>query len=233
MKKSTRSCFTSLLTVIAVIAVIFLLIDLYPVGACDAPPMEDSEEEEISSSCPTVRVSLLPMGDFTQQEAENLKKEMQTHLSEMLDVALIFDVLPTRQLADSFLNDAKTRYRADKIIRALEKEANPEHIIVALTHKDISLPYKDKPDWGVLGLSLIPKKACMVSTFRVKNRKDMWKVASHEFIHTCCQYMHCPDDLDSCIMKDAKGHANFSNKTTLCDHCKKAVNEKLHQIIHF
>ena len=119
--------------------------------------------------------------------------------------------------------DAGTRYRADKIINSLAKNANGQHVIIALTHKDISVSYKGKPDWGVLGLSLIPKKACVVSTFRVRNRKDLWKVVSHEFIHTCFEYQHCPDDNPKCLMKDAKGHADFSGKSTLCEKCSKRI----------
>ena len=86
-----------------------------------------------------------------------------------------------------------------------------------------SVSYKGRPDWGVLGLSLIPKKACVVSTFRVRNRRDLWKVAAHEFIHTCFEYQHCPDDNPKCLMKDAKGRADFSNKSMLCEKCSKRI----------
>lgn len=175
-------------------------------------------------TCPNVKVSLQPYADFTQKEAMQLKDDLEKHLSLLIgEVGLQFEVLPNKPLAGELLNGAGTRYRADKIINSLAKDANGQHVIIALTHKDISVSYKGKPDWGVLGLSLIPKKACVVSTFRVRNRKDLWKVASHEFIHTCFEYQHCPDDNPKCLMNDAKGHADFSGKSTLCEKCSKRI----------
>lgn len=175
-------------------------------------------------TCPHVQISLQPLGNFTQKEAFNLKKDLEQHLEPMIaDVGISIDVLPNKPLSNSLQNDAHTRYRADKIIHSLEKDANSQHVIVGLTHKDISVSYKGRKDWGVLGLSLKPKKACVVSTYRVKNRKDLWKVVSHEFIHTYFQYNHCPKDVPTCIMKDAKGHADFSNKNGLCETCQKEL----------
>ena len=185
-----------------------------------------SNEVEVDTlcSCPHVQISLQPLDNFTQKEAFNLKKDLEQHLEPMIaDVGISIDVLPNKPLSNSLQNDAHTRYRADKIIHSLEKDANSQHVIVGLTHKDISVSYKGRKDWGVLGLSLKPKKACVVSTYRVKNRKDLWKVVSHEFIHTYFQYNHCPKDVPTCIMKDAKGHADFSNKNGLCETCQKEL----------
>ena len=171
----------------------------------------DEEPVEALCTCPFVKVSLQPYADFTQKEAQQLKNELEKHLGLLIgEVGLEFEVLPNKPLAEELLNDAGTRYRADKIINSLTKDDNGQHVIIGLTHKDISVSYKGRPDWGVLGLSLIPKKACVVSTFRVRNRRDLWKVAAHEFIHTCFEYQHCPDDNPKCLMKDAKGRADFS-----------------------
>lgn len=187
-------------------------------------PTGDEEPVEALCTCPLVKVSLQPYADFTQKEAQQLKNELEKHMRLLIgEVGLVFEVLPNKPLSVELKNDAGTRYRADMIINSLASEADRNHIIIALTHKDISVSYKGKPDWGVLGLSLIPKKACVVSTYRVKNRKDLWKVATHEFVHTCFEYLHCPDDNTKCIMKDAKGHANFSNKSTLCEKCNKRI----------
>ena len=186
---------------------------------------EGEKVEEVYCTCPTINISLQPYDDFTQKEAVRLKEDLEKNLSPLLDgVTLCIDVLPNKPLEKSLMNEAGTRYRGDKIINSLAKDADKCHIIIALTHKDISISYKGKPDWGVLGLSLIPKKACVVSTYRLKNKRDLWKVTSHEFIHTCFNYNHCPNDNLTCIMKDAKGHADFSNKTKLCEQCSKAIN---------
>lgn len=39
--------------------------------------------------------------------------------------------------------------------------------------------------------------------------------------HTYYRYPHCPKDSSHCIIKDAKGKADFSNKNDLCGYCKK------------
>jgi archaemetzincin len=187
-------------------------------------PTGDEEPVEALCTCPFVKVSLQPYADFTQKEVQQLKNELEKHLRLLIgEVGLEFEILPNKPLSAELKNDVGTRYRADKIINSLASDADRNHVIIALTHKDISVSYKGKSDWGVLGLSLIPKKACVVSTFRVRNRKDLWKVASHEFIHTCFEYQHCPDDNPKCLMKDAKGHADFSGKSTLCEKCSKRI----------
>ena len=207
-------------------AVLLAAVFLLWVGSQVDCPTGDAGTEHADTlcTCPYVKVSLQPYADFTQKEALQLKRDLEKHLGMLIgEVGLQFEVLPNKPLAEELKNDAGTRYRADKIINALAKDANGQHVIIALTHKDISVSYKGKPNWGVLGLSLIPKKACVVSTFRVRNRRDLWKVAAHEFIHTCFEYQHCPDDNPKCLMKDAKGRADFSNKSTLCEKCSKRI----------
>ena len=174
-------------------------------------------------TCPQVRISLQPY-DFTLDEAYCLKADLEKNLCPQSgEWAFSFDVLSNKPLTNELKNDAGTRFRADKIINSLEKNADSHHIIIALPHQDISVSYKGKPDWGVLGLSLIPKKACVVSTYRLKNQRDLWKLAAHEFIHTCFNYRHCPDNDPKCIMKDANGHPDFSNKSTFCKKCSNII----------
>lgn len=188
---------------------------------------KDNHEANTPCSCPFVKVTLQPLGNFTPKETERIKRDLEKHLTGMIDIDMQFEMLPPKPLEDTWKNDAKSRYRADKIINSMARSANKQHIIIALMHKDISVSYKGNNDWGVLGLSLIPKKVCVASTYRLKNKKDLWKVATHEFIHTCFEYRHCPKDNPTCIMKDAKGHANFSNKKSLCDVCKKEINARI------
>lgn len=64
--------------------------------------------------CPPT-IYFQPYGTFSQSEAEKLGDEMVAHLNEMFEMEVKFKVLPNRVLADSLLNDARTRYRADKI----------------------------------------------------------------------------------------------------------------------
>lgn len=172
--------------------------------------------------CPPT-IYLQPYGNFTKEEASRLGKELGKHLFEMFGADFDCEALPPLPLSDSLMNKAKSRYRADKIIKSLSAKADDHSIYIGLTHKDISCSIRGKEDWGVQGLSLIPGKACVVSTFRVKDRHDFWKVACHEFIHTYFNYLHCPKDDPRCLMQDAKGHPNYKNKKGLCPYCQSVL----------
>ena len=182
----------------------------------------DQGDDDITCLCPPT-IFLQPYGNFTKKEAIMLEKELEEHLFEIFCVELDCEVLPALPLSDSLLNNTKSRYRADKIIKALSAKADRYHIYIGLTHKDISCSIRGKEDWGVQGLSLIPGKACVVSTFRIKDMNDFWKVTCHEFIHTYFNYHHCPKNDSSCLMQDAKGHPNFKNKKGLCLHCHNVL----------
>ena len=216
-----------LVSISGTIVIAVLLSALFPawIGSSIDRPTGDESKNRFDTFCTGsyVKVSLQPY-DFTLDEACRLKDDLERNLCPQSgEWALSFDVLPNKPLTNELKNDAGTRFRADKIIHSLERNADSQHVIIALTHKDISVSYKGKPDWGVLGLSLIPKKACVVSTYRLKSRGDLWKLAAHEFIHTCFNYRHCPDNNPKCIMKDANGHPDFSNKSTLCKQCSKNI----------
>ena len=184
---------------------------------------EISDEEEVRCLCPPV-IHLQPFGKFSQHEAQLLVKELTKRIEDIFGVELECEVHPPLPLSDTMMNDGHTRYRADKIIRSIAANANRHNIYIGLTHKDISCSVHGKKDWGVQGLSLIPGNACVASTFRVKDRRDFWKVVCHEFIHTYFTYNHCPKDDPSCLMQAAKGHPRYKGKNGLCPHCSNVTN---------
>ena len=178
-------------------------------------------EEDVSSHA---TICLQPFNNYSQQEAEQLREVLENKFIEFFDTDFEFEVLPHKHLTTDLMNDNKTRYRADKIIRSLAKEACDQKIIIGLTHKDVSCSYKGRQDWGVLGLCLHGTHACVASDFRVKNKKrDYWKVVTHEFTHTFYHYSHCPKDDPTCIMKDAKGKPDLGKQNRLCDYCKSQI----------
>lgn len=181
------------------------------------------QTEQANCTClPTI--FLQPYDNYTQKEAKQLSKVLEKKFLELYGVEFEFEVLPNKKLSADLMNDSKSRFRADKIIDSLKKEGNDHRIMIGLTHKDVSVPYKGKPDWGVLGLSIHGTYSCVVSDYRLKNKKrDYWKVVTHEFTHTACNYSHCPDDDPTCIMKDAKGKADFSNKVGFCKTCREKI----------
>ena len=181
-----------------------------------------SDKEEVRCLCPPV-IHLQPFGKFSQHEAQLLGKELTKRIEDIFGVELEYEVHPPLPLPDTMMNDSHTRYRADKIIRSIAANANRHNIYIGLTHKDISCSIHGKKDWGVQGLSLIPGNACVASTFRVKDRRDFWKVVCHEFIHTYFTYNHCPKDDPSCLMQAAKGHPRYKGKNGLCPHCSSVL----------
>ena len=179
-------------------------------------------EIEAKCLCPPT-IHLQPYGNFSQREANKLGKELTIKIEEIFGVELDYEVHPSLPLSDTLMNDGKTRYRAEKMIHSMAADANKHNIYIGLTHKDISCSIHGKKDWGVQGLSLIPGNACVASTFRVKDRKDFWKVVCHEFIHTYFSYNHCPKDDPSCLMQAAKGHPRYKGKNALCSYCSSVL----------
>lgn len=181
--------------------------------------------EDAKSVSPHATIYLQPYDNYTQKEAEQLKADLNKHLEEILSGVFKVEVLPNKTLSDSFLGETRKKYRVDKIIDSLKENADEHNIYIGITHHDICREYKNGvKDWGVLGSSIPIYNACVVSDHRLKHkRRDLWKVATHEFIHTYYKYNHCPKDSAHCIMKDAKGKADFSNKNKLCGYCKSRI----------
>ena len=205
--------------------IVLLLCAIICMASCSKKSGENSDlsdKEEVRCLCPPV-IHLQPFGKFSQREAQLLGKELTKRLEDIFGVELECEVHPPLPLSDTMMNDGHTRYRADKIIRSIAANANRHNIYIGLTHKDISCSVHGKKDWGVQGLSLIPGNACVASTFRVKDRRDFWKVVCHEFIHTYFTYNHCPKDDPSCLMQAAKGHPRYKGKNGLCPHCSNAL----------
>lgn len=179
----------------------------------------------VGDCCPNATIYLQPYDNYTQKEAELLKAGLEKHVEQIVFGGFNFVVLPNKPLPNSFLGETKKKYRTDKIINTLKEDADDYHIYIGITHHDVSREYKNGvKDWGVLGSSIPDYHACVVSDHRLKHkRRDLWKVVTHEFIHTYYRYPHCPKDSSHCIMKDAKGKADFSNKNDLCGYCKSRI----------
>lgn len=220
-----KNCFVSLsISKVHAFYSMMLLCCAIAFAGCSGKSVNGNDHGEDNPICPCPpTIYLQPYGNFTKNEADRLGEELERHLFEMFSVDLDCIVLPPLPLSDSLLNNTRSRYRADKIIRSLSAKADDHNIYIGLTHKDISCSIRGNADWGVQGLSLIPGKACVVSTFRVKDRHDFWKVTCHEFIHTYFNYRHCPQDDSFCLMQDAKGHPNYKNKKGLCRYCQSVL----------
>ena len=202
---------------------ITVLLTIFMLCGCKEAKQESNVIEQNISNCSTT-IYFQPLDDFTQQEAKQLQTVLEQRFRDIFNEDFEFEILPNKKLTVDLMNDNKTRYRADKVIYSFSRKAVKHQITIGLTHKDVSIPYKGRSDWGILGLAKHQVNGCVASTFRLKHKqRDYWKVVTHEFIHTYYRYPHCPKDSSHCIMKDAKGKADFSNKNDLCGYCKKRI----------
>jgi archaemetzincin len=152
-------------------------------------------------------VMLVPLRSFP----EDLISAVETLLVTELDVRVErSDTLPLPRLA---YYQPRRRYRADKLLDhllgALPTE-RPEVRALGLTTVDISTTKGNIVDWGVFGLGLMPGRACVISSYRlrrgVRDRNHLaFRVATtalHEVGHTF-GLDHCSED--RCPMRDAGG----------------------------
>lgn len=125
--------------------------------------------------------------------------------------AVDLEVLAEKPLPKSAWYAPRERYKADKLLEALEKETPANFTkVIGLTTRDISTSKGEIADWGIFGLGQLGGRSCVVSTFRLRAGKAsdpvfqsrLVKVVNHELGHTF-GLDHCPNA--GCFMQDAGG----------------------------
>ena len=106
--------------------------------------------------------------------------------------------------------------------RQFKHPSKPGTVTIGLTHRDISTSIHGQYNYGIMGLSFRPGDACVVSTFRLKRKDDLWKVTIHEFLHSR-GLPHCKKNAPKCLMQDAHGKNTFYMKHGLCEDCKNSL----------
>ncbi len=139
-------------------------------------------------------------------------------------------VLPRVPLPKSAYYRPRRRYRAEKLLKFLDKRAPKDaYRVLGITAVDISTTKKPYKDWGILGLANMDGTSCVMSSFRTKRRSKnatharqrFGKVAVHEIGHTF-GLPHCPNR--GCLMEDAKGSVLTSDREyDLCADCRKKL----------
>lgn len=196
----------------------------------------DSTELEYCMDPPAtlVEIKLLPLGDISGKKMELLKETLQKGLETLESgiedqtyMPLVFDIkiLPEEQLPDSCYYEPRARYRAEKLLRFIkQKYGRGNDYVIAVTNKDISTSIHGSVDYGIQGLSYRPGNVSVISTFRVKDKKNLWKLAAHEFCHGFFKLPHCAAKNPHCLMKDAEGgDPRFELKELLCDSCISSI----------
>ncbi len=193
-------------------------------SSCGKKTSSTEDDSDTLCTCPPesfVHIDLQPLGDFTQKEANQLKEELEKHLVPIYLSEI--EVLPQKDIPASCLYKPRNRYWAGKILGFLKQQnQGSDFVTIGLTHRDISTSIHGQYNYGIMGLSFRPGNACVVSTFRLKRKDDLWKVTTHEFLHSR-GLPHCKKDNPKCLMQDAHGKNTFYIKNGLCQDCQKSL----------
>ena len=188
-------------------------------GCTNGSKQPNVGKQAVSASKTILHIHLQPMGDFSHQQAILLQKEMEKHLC--LGIGADIKICSNIAMPTSCLYKPRNRYWAGKMLGYLKSEAK-DVVTIGLTNKDISTSIHGEYNYGIMGLSLRPGNACIVSTFRLKRKDDLWKVTIHELLHSR-GLPHCKQDNPRCIMQDAHGKNTFYMKQGICEDCKKRM----------
>ena len=161
------------------------------------------------------KVILLPLGQINAAAVQAVFLQLQKLIPNC--ILLHGEPLP----AAAYYPD-RNRYRADSIIHFLSYRAKANETYVGLTTTDISTTKNGFLDWGVMGLGYCPGKACVISSFRLKDKSNLYKVVLHELGHTT-GLPHCADP--TCTMQDANGGDPTGKEKGFCENCKQHLKK--------
>ncbi len=166
-------------------------------------------------------ICIQPFTDFKASDASYVFNYLKKNYQNVL----LCDPI---SLPSSAYVKQRNRYRADSLIRYLRDYRQGDSITVGLTNYDISTTKNGVADWGVMGLGYRPGRACVISTYRLKNKnknkkEQLLKVTMHEIGHTF-NLPHCNNK--TCLMRDAEGGNPLDEEKDFCNHCKLMLQKK-------
>lgn len=153
-------------------------------------------------------VALQPFGALRAGVVATVKSGIE----QRYNVSVV--VLPERPLPDAAFYRPRHRYRAERLLDALDKVGDEAGVtyakIVGLTASDISTTVDEHEDFGVYGLGDLGGAPCVVSTFRLGRggaseelfSERVVKAVNHELGHTF-GVDHCLRS--GCLMSAAAG----------------------------
>lgn len=169
-------------------------------------------------------ISIVVIGEFPKKDVEFVQNKLKKFYNCKVNI------LPKMDIPVSCKVKGLQKYSSVKIVKLLNsKFKNVEGKVVALTQVDIctdrKLNGKTFKNWGVIGLSLLGTKSCIVSNKRMKTNYygKLEKVSIHEIGHSL-GIPHC-ETHSKCLMNDAKGKGSKIDKELLwmCDDCKHKI----------
>lgn len=219
-------------------AILLSLIVTVVVSGCKSKNA-NNEETDFYHGPPYITVCFVPMDGISKGEVAKLMKDFKEKFAESQFEPYFVESFDAVVTPDSCMNKKYNRLDANKVIAFLnhgytdsakEKaikngvgKAPTMYHIIGVTNKDISTAVHGKENYGIMGLSYLgssSNNASVISTYRLPRKKDLWKLATHEFCHGFYAAKHCPNDDPSCIMADAKGgNPHLEKKVSLCITC--------------
>ena len=163
-----------------------------------------------------IKIRIIPLG----QQASCFNQQTFSIIKQYVPNAVLERAEPMPKMA---YYSPRERYRADSIIHWLSRRAGKDEVIIGVTAQDISTTKDSHDDWGVMGLGNCPGHACVVSSHRVRNKNNFYKVIIHEMGHNM-GLPHC--NVKTCFMRDAEGHDTTDEETDFCEKCKAVLKSK-------
>jgi len=165
-------------------------------------------EKKVTNENP-VSIKLLPLGKTNPAFISSTFSALKQIVSNV-------ELLPHEEMPHSAFYAPRNRYRADTLIDWMRDRSKNNEVYVGITMQDISTTKGENPDYGIMGLGFQPGKACIASSFRLRDKTNFFKVVIHELGHTT-GLPHCPDT--TCFMRDAKGGDPTGEEKAFCNTC--------------
>ena len=200
----------------------FYIIGVYILLSCTKARVNNSASIKAPDSIPNTPsciVYLQPYNQFSSKETEAIIPKLREKFDYYLGGTWDFQILPIIKLPSNTYIKSLNRYSAVSILDYEKKNRKKETVIIGLTHEDICANVHGKSNYGIIGLSSLSERVCIVSDKRLIDKRDLWKPVMHEFMHAFFGLKHCQEDNDSCIMQDGKGKGDFTNKNIICKSC--------------
>lgn len=203
----------------------FILACLLALTAAGLQSAVRAEPLPATRSIPLVAIQPLGCVDIA------LVRAAARHVAETFATRVI--VLEQLPLPASAYTAPRRRYRGSKVLCRLE-ETTPARVtkVVGLMSRDLSDTHGAIPDWGIIGIAELGKRAAVVSTYRLRRgsraliERRMLRIVEHELAHAF-GLPHCPTP--GCLMHDAEGSIRTVDRGTgcFCPACRRRLGSVL------
>ena len=169
-------------------------------------------------------ISIVVIGEFPKKDVVFVQNKLKKFYNCKVNI------LPKIDIPVNCKVKGLQKYSSVKIVKLLNSKFDTvEGKVVALTQVDIctdrKLNGKIFKNWGVIGLSLLGTKSCVVSNKRMETNYygKLEKVSIHEIGHSL-GIPHCESN-SRCLMNDAKGKASKvdSEDKVMCEQCRLKI----------